>query len=113
MPIKIIPSGESLGATVKGLDLADLSDEDANAVVQALGRHGVIRFPNQNLTAADLKNFSARLGDLEINVIGAHQEPGLPEVMILSNVVKDGKQIGLPDAGQGWHTDMRAARNLW
>ena len=112
MPIKVIPSGESLGATVEGLDLAHLSDADADAVVQALGRRGVIRFPNQSLAAADLKNFSARLGDLEINVIGAHQEPGLPEVMILSNVVKDGKQIGLPDAGQGWHTDMSYSKTI-
>ena len=65
MPIKVIPSGESLGATVEGMDLANLSDADADAAVQALGRHGVIRFPNQSLTAADLKNFSARLGDLD------------------------------------------------
>jgi taurine dioxygenase len=112
MPIKVAPSGESLGATVEGMDLARLSDADADTVVQALGRHGVIRFPNQSLTAADLKNFSARLGDLEINVIGTHQEPGLPEVMILSNVVKDGKQIGLPDAGQGWHTDMSYSKTI-
>ena len=42
----------------------------------------------------------------------AHQEPGLPEVMILSNVVKDGKQIGLPDAGQGWHTDMSYSKTI-
>ena len=45
-------------------------------------------------------------------VVGAHQEPGLPEVMILSNVVMDGKQIGLPDAGQGWHTDMSYSRTI-
>ena len=112
MPIKVVPSGESLGATVEGLDLAHLSESDADTAVQALGRHGVIRFPDQRLTAGDLKSFSARLGDLEINVIGAHQEPGLPEVMILSNVVRDGKQIGLPDAGQGWHTDMSYSKTI-
>ena len=78
MPIKVIPSGESLGATVEGLDLARLSDADADAVVQALGRHGVIRFPDQSLTAADLKNFSARLGDLEILLGGAHAVEGAP-----------------------------------
>jgi taurine dioxygenase len=112
MPIKVVPSVESLGATVEGLDLAHLSDADADAAVQALGRHGVIRFPDQNLTAADLKNFSARLGDLEINVIGAHQEPGLPEVMILSNMVEDGKPVGIADAGQDWHTDMSYSKTI-
>jgi len=112
MPIEIIPSGEALGATLAGLDLARLSDADADACIHELGRHGVIRFPDQKLTALDLKNFSARLGELEINVIGAHQEPGLPEVMILSNIVRDGKQIGLPDAGQGWHTDMSYSKTI-
>ena len=29
-----------------------------------------------------------------------------PEIMTLSNIVEDGKKIGLSDAGQGWHTDM-------
>ena len=27
-------------------------------------------------------------------------EPGLPEVMILSNMVENGKPVGLSDAGQ-------------
>src|SRR5439155_1254626 len=31
---------------------------------------------------------------------------GIPEVMILSNIVENGKPIGLADAGQDWHTDM-------
>ena len=112
MPVEIIPSGEALGATLTGLDLAKISDAQADIVVEALGRHGVIRFPRQALSALDLRQFSARLGELEVNVIGAHQEPGLPEVMLLSNIVRDGKAIGLPDAGQGWHTDMSYSRTI-
>ena len=38
------------------------------------------------------------------------QEPGAPEVMTLSNILEDGKPIGLGDAGQGWHTDMSYSR---
>ncbi len=104
--MQVIPSGETIGATLEGLDLADLSEAKIQTVVQALGRYGVVRFPRQTLSAADLKNFSAHLGELEINVIGAFQEPGHPEVMILSNIVEDGKPIGLGDAGQSWHSDM-------
>ncbi len=37
---------------------------------------------------------------------GAYCEPDVPEVMLLSNILKDGKPIGLADAGQDWHTDM-------
>lgn len=106
MPIEVIPTGEVLGATIEGLDLAALSDPDVEPVIEALGRYGVIRFPRQELSAWDLKSFSARLGELEVNVVGAFQEPGQPEVMILSNIVENGRLIGLADAGQSWHADM-------
>ncbi len=106
MPIEVLPTSETLGATIEGLDLVTASSTDVDALVRALGRYGVIRFPRQSLSAADLKKFSAHLGELEINVVGTSQEPGHPEVMILSNIVENGQPIGLPDAGQSWHTDM-------
>ena len=112
MPIRIIPSSETLGATIEGLNLADLSDEKVETVVQTLGRYGVVRFPRQTLSASDLKNFSACLGELEINVIGAFQAPGHPAVMILSNIVENGQPIGLGDAGQSWHADMSYSKTI-
>jgi len=81
-------------------------------VVQALGQYSVVNFPRQQLDAEQLKQFSARFGTLEINVAGAYQEVGVPEVMILSNIIKNGKPIGLGDAGQDWHTDMSYSRTI-
>ncbi|HYT48363.1 MAG TPA: TauD/TfdA family dioxygenase [Burkholderiales bacterium] len=110
----VTPSGKILGATIDGLDLAKpFSAPDLHAVTKALGEHGVLRFPRQQLTGRQLKDFSAQLGELEINVAsGAYQEPGVPEVMILSNIVENGRPIGLADAGQGWHTDMSYSRMI-
>jgi len=110
--VKVIPSGDSLGATLDGLDLArPLAREELDGVLGALGKFGVVRFPDQRLTGQQLRDFSAQLGDLEINVGSAgYQEPGVPEVMILSNIVENGRPIGLADAGQGWHTDMSYSR---
>jgi taurine dioxygenase len=111
--MQLIPSGRVLGATIEGLDLAKpLAESEVEGVIQALGRHGVVRFPRQTLDAAQQKRFAARFGELEINVAGAYQEPGIPEVMILSNIVKDGKPIGLADAGQDWHTDMSYSKTI-
>ena len=105
--VNVTGSGQILGATVEGLDLAQaLSDGAFDLLVRSLGQYGVLRFPRQQLSAADLKRFSERFGRLEINVANAYQEPGLPEVMILSNIVENGKPIGMADAGQDWHTDM-------
>jgi taurine dioxygenase len=111
--LEVIPSGKILGATVAGLDLAQpLNDADFATVRNALGAHGVLRFPRQQLTAQQLVDFSVRFGMLEINVANSFQEPGLPEVMILSNIIENGKPIGLSDAGQSWHTDMSYSKTI-
>ena len=112
--MKVIPSGEALGARIEGLNLAKpLPPAELDEALKALGKYGVVRFPRQQLTARQLRDFSRQLGDLEINVAShAYQEPGVPEVMILSNIVENGKPIGLADAGQGWHTDMSYSRMI-
>jgi taurine dioxygenase len=96
-----------LGADVLGADLArPLAEADFALLLGALATFGVLRVPGQTLDAAAQKAFASRLGSLEINVAGMFQEPDHKEVMILSNIVRDGKPIGLADAGQDWHTDM-------
>jgi len=104
--VTIEPTGQILGATVRGVDLArPLSTDDFSTILVALGRHGVLRFPDQRLEAANLRDFSQRFGSIQHMLTGFH-EPDMPEVGILSNVVEDGRPIGLADAGQDWHTDM-------
>lgn len=111
--LKIIPTGDVLGAKVRGVDLSrPLADATFRGILEGLGAHGFLCFPEQDLTAAQLRDFSARFGSLEVNVAGSFQEPGLPEVMILSNMVEDGKPIGIADAGQDWHTDMSYSRMI-
>jgi taurine dioxygenase len=112
--MQLVPTGQVMGAAIEGLDLSrPLAEREVEDIVQALGRCGVIRFPGQSLSARQQKDFAARFGELEINVAsGAYQESGIPEVMILSNIVRDGRPIGLADAGQGWHTDMSYSRTI-
>ena len=112
--MQLISSGRLLGARIEGLDLSTaLENGEVEGIVDALGHHGVLCFPRQKLTARQQRDFAARFGELEVNVAsGPYQEPGLPEVMILSNIVKDGKPIGLSDAGQDWHTDMSYSETI-
>ncbi len=112
--MNIIPSGDILGARVEGLDLSQvLSDEQFKTLEAALGRHGVLSYPEQVLSSQQLRDFAARFGTLEINVAGAYQDAKLPEVMILSNKVdENGKPLGLSDAGQDWHTDMSYSKTI-
>lgn len=103
----ITPSGGILGARVTGIDLArPMSPADFAAILRALGQYGVLCFPDQLLEPAALRDFSLRFGSIQTSVTGKFQDPEVPEVGILSNIVEDGQPIGLADAGQDWHTDM-------
>jgi taurine dioxygenase len=107
--IRIEPGSSTLGARVTGVDLAQpLSDADFARIAHGLADHGVLCFPNQPIEAEALRTFSRRFGGLQKVSSGNKDrgEPGMPEVSILSNVVENGRHIGIPDAGQDWHTDM-------
>jgi taurine dioxygenase len=105
--IKVVPTGEVLGATVTGAELKQgLSKTEFAAVLRALGNHGVLRFPDQLISATELKRLSDQFGEVQMLGTSKFNEPGLPAVSILSNIVENGKPIGVPDAGQAWHTDM-------
>jgi taurine dioxygenase len=101
------PSGETLGCWIEGLDLSKpLGRDELGSTLRALADYGVVCFPGQRLSAAQQVAFSRAFGELEVHVSGVFQEPGYPEMMSLSNIVRDGKPVGLADAGQDWHTDM-------
>jgi taurine dioxygenase len=107
--IRIEPDSATRGARVTGVDLEHpLDDADFARVVRALAEYGVLCFPGQPIEAAALRAFSQRFGSLQGMSSGVRDrcEPGFPEVSILSNVVENGRPIGIPDAGQDWHTDM-------
>jgi taurine dioxygenase len=109
----VTPIGDALGARITGLDLArPLTRETLGFVLRAIGTYGVLCFPDQDLDPAAQAAFSRQFGELEVHVSGAFQVPGQPEVMILSNVIENGKPIGLGDAGQDWHTDMSFSRTI-
>jgi taurine dioxygenase len=111
--LTIEPSGEILGAGVRGVDLRqNLSREGFAAVLRALGEHGVLCFPGQALEAADPAAILKPFRDIQVIKGIPHHEPRMPEVTILSNVTGDGKLIGAPDAGQSWHTDLTYAKTM-
>ena len=98
---------------IEDIDLAQpVSDGDFKQILRALGEFGVLCFPKQRLETDAFARFGRMFGDLEINVANQFHEPDFPEVMVLSNMTKDGKPVGLGDAGQGWHTDMSYSKDV-
>jgi taurine dioxygenase len=97
-----------LGAEIIGLrDGADLSDTDIAAIRQAwLVHDGLLVFRDVQLTPQAQVDFSRRFGPLQVHVLNQFHLPAHPEVLVVSNVVEDGKPIGLGDAGRDWHSDL-------
>src|SRR5438045_3296738 len=104
------PTGAALGADIEGVDLAArLSPETIAAIKQAWGKHLVLRFRGQRLSDDDLMRFSRRFGELDWAPIAATKDApeGREYIMVVSNVVEDGKAIGQLGAYEAiWHTDM-------
>jgi taurine dioxygenase len=106
--LTVEPTGAILGATIRGIDLAQpIPEAEFARILHALGHYGVLRFPDQQLDIGDVKRFSELFGEIQGNPIAATEVTRpYPEVGILSNIKENGTYIGSPDAGQDWHTDM-------
>ncbi|MCC6587652.1 MAG: TauD/TfdA family dioxygenase [Bryobacterales bacterium] len=110
--MRIQHSAAPLGAEITGLDLAQPVDSKTfQQIEDLLHDRGVIVFRGQDLTEEQHITFSRRFGDLEIHVATQCLRPGYPEILVVSNVIEDGKPIGLADAGQYWHSDLSYVRN--
>ena len=99
------PLSEVLGARIDGADLKRLDERGFAMVEAALHDHGFIVFPGQSLTPRELVAFARRWGPPEPHVIDTFHHPDDRNVLILSNVVRDGRPEGLADAGSYFHTD--------
>jgi taurine dioxygenase len=93
-----------LGARIEGVDISRPL-EDFASVEAALHEHGYIVFPKQRLDTRQFAAFARRWGELEPHVIDTFHHPDDPNILVLSNVVRDGKPLGLADAGTYFHSD--------
>ncbi len=96
-----------LGVALEGIDLSrPLSDAQFREVEQAFWDGQVLAIKGQkNLAPEQYLAFAHRFGKPEPHVIDQFHYPGHPDILILSNVKKDGKPTGLADAGSYFHTD--------
>ena len=104
--ISVEKSSNCVGADVHGLDLSGhVSDATFNEIREALHRHHVLAIRAQKLQPASFLAFAKRFGPPEPHVLDQFHHPEYPDILVLSNVVRDGKPMGLADGGTYWHTD--------
>ena len=94
------------GVEAEGVDLAKpLADADFRVLEEAFYTHHVLALRAQDLDAAQFLAFARRIGPPQPHVIDQFHHPDDPNILILSNVKKEGKPTGLQDAGSYFHTD--------
>lgn len=103
--VRPLPGG--IGAEIVGIDLGRaLSTNDFERVHRAHLDHHLVVFRDQRITAQQHIDFSRRFGRLMVHVLHQFHLPGHPEILVVSNIVENGKPIGLGDAGKYWHSDI-------
>jgi len=97
--------GAAMGAEIIGVDLNGFNDAEFSRIRDAFHTHQVLAIRGQNLSPGAQLAFSRRFGALEDQLNAHYTVPDYPEVLVLSNDVRDGKPIGLIDGGDFWHSD--------
>jgi taurine dioxygenase len=110
-PIEAVPVGETLGAEIRGVDLADGVCEAArDAIKAAWAEYLVLVLRDQQLSDAALIDFARQFGELDLPGPNPYGEPlhkAHPELNVISNIVEKNRPIGNLGAGEAvWHADM-------
>jgi taurine dioxygenase len=106
MPLSMTSSEGVLGAEIRGIDLSREIDADTFAAIRrVLDERSVVVFRDQRLSPSDMVRFAGRFGSLLVHAHNKHALPQAPAVTVISNIVENGRPIGVPDAGLVWHTD--------
>src|SRR3954452_8942272 len=98
--MQVANSTAPLGAEITRVDVSKtLDDATFRAIEEVLHVRGVIVIRDQRLTEEQQIAFSRRFGGLEIHVASQYLKPGYPEILVVSNIIENGRNIGLADAG--------------
>jgi len=96
----ITRAGAFLGAEITGVDLAQpLAAAAVEAIRMAHAEHGVLAFPGQRISSADLMRFGRYFGELSVHPFSTSTAE-TPELIVYDN------QEGNPPLSTNiWHTD--------
>jgi alpha-ketoglutarate-dependent taurine dioxygenase len=105
------PLTDTIGIEVSGVDLAEpMRAADFDRIHKAWLDATIVLFRNQSMAPAQQIAFSRLFGELVTYGRSENTLPDYPEVLVLSNLERDGKPMGAPVAGRYWHTDGQFLR---
>lgn len=105
--IAVTALSDHLGGEIVDVDARRIGDEiSLDAVKSLLFKHQLLCFRDQQMTAQELLDFTRLFGEPDPHVLQQFALPGYPDIVVLSNIVEDGRPLGNRKEGFGWHTDL-------
>ncbi|MGM8899311.1 MULTISPECIES: TauD/TfdA dioxygenase family protein [unclassified Psychrobacter] len=95
------PLASAMGAEIRGVDLSDVSDDVMAEIEDALYRHKMIFFRDQEISFTDHENLILQLGEFGTDAYTTGV-PGHPNVQPL---IKEASVTTKSVFGSGWHVD--------
>ena len=95
MTLTINKTSAPLGHELVGIDLRTIDEPTFKELDDAYREFGVIVIRGQNLSPRELVDFSARFGKLLVYPLGDYLLEGFPEIFVVSNIIENGKAIGM------------------
>jgi len=107
MALKVRPLAPAVGAEIVDFDLAkDLDDDNFAQIESVFNDRGLLLFRKQRLSEQQHIDVSKRFGQLQDHVLKPFLIPGYPQILRITNLLdKEGKPLGIGDAGLFWHSD--------
>lgn len=99
--IKAIPLAAAMGAEIQGVNLSDVSDDAFKEIEDALYRHKLIFFRDQDISFTDHENLTLRLGEFGTDAY----TKGVVGHENIQPVIKEATTVTKMVFGSGWHTD--------
>jgi taurine dioxygenase len=96
---------EGFGCETSDVDLTQLDEASFKLLWDAWLESHLLVVRSQRLNAKQFHSFAKRFGKPEPHVISQFHHPEIDDILILSNVKKNGEPTGLQDAGTYFHTD--------
>lgn len=103
--MRLTKLSEGFGIEAGGVDLSSLEGNEFEKLESEFFKHQVLVLRGQKLSARQFLEFGRRFGKPEPHVIDQFHHPEYADILILSNVKKNGEPTGLADAGTYFHTD--------
>jgi taurine dioxygenase len=106
MALDFRPLTPAFGLEALGLDLSrPVDDATFLRIEDAFNRSSLLLVRGQRLTEEHHIAFSRRFGKLQDHVLKPYLSNQHPELLVVSNILENGRPIGIMDAGHEWHSD--------